>query len=267
MKGRTTFTRQEAAELRRLIAAKRTADRGRQKTLRARMRAIGFYITDFVTDQRGFTVTDFDHLVAPGVIVLVESDETRLSPRRPARQKAASRASARYSAEELEQARARRELAARLYKPERIDLLLVAEAPPSALDRYFYFPDVAEQDSLFRYVSRGLLGREPTREGKADLLTQLRDRGVFLIDLQEEPRDGTPLSEVVPELVKRCKGHDPGWIVLIKATIFDAAHAALAEAALPVSSVRVPFPGSGQQRRFLEAFDRALNEGPKASRE
>lgn len=204
MKGRTTFTRQEAAELRRLIAEKRTADRGRQKTLRARVRAIGFYITDFVTDQRGFTVSDFDHVVARGVIVVVESGETRLSPPRAARQKAVSPTSSRHSAEERGQARARRELTARRYKPERIDLLLVAEAPPSVPDRYFYFPDVAEQDSLFRYVSRALLGREPTREGKADLLAELRDRGVFLIDLEEEPRDETPLSEFVPALVKRC---------------------------------------------------------------
>jgi hypothetical protein len=88
---------------------------------------------------------------------------------------------------------------------------------------------------------------------------------VFLIDLQEEPRDGTPLTDFVPELVKRCERLDPGWIVLIKVTVFDAAHGALANAGLPVSSVRVPFPGSGQQRRFLEAFDRALKERPTAS--
>jgi hypothetical protein len=36
------------------------------------------------------------------------------------------------------------------FKPESVDLLLVAEAPPSTLDRYFYVPDVREEDSLFR---------------------------------------------------------------------------------------------------------------------
>lgn len=259
MKGRTTFTRQEAAELRRLIREKQTADRTRQKTLRARMRAMGFYVTDFATDQRGFVVSDFDDLVARGVIV-VDSGEIRASRSRAKPGKAVSRTSSRELVEERKRARARRERAARRYKPERIDLLLVAEAPPSALDRYFYFPDVREQDSLFRYVCRALLGREPTREGKADLLAELRERGVFLIDLQDEPRDGTPLSEFVPELVARCESLDPGWIVLIKATVFDAGYAALAEAGLPVSSVRVPFPGSGQQKRFLETFDRALEQ-------
>jgi hypothetical protein len=34
------------------------------------------------------------------------------------------------------------ETAARRYRPERIDLLLVAEAPPPADDRYFYFEHV-----------------------------------------------------------------------------------------------------------------------------
>src|SRR5947207_236311 len=81
----------------------------------------------------------------------------------------------------------RREQEARRYKPAKIKLLLIAEAPPSALDRYFYFDDVREQDSLFRYVCRGVLGQEPSREGKAELLAELRDKGVFLIDLQEEP--------------------------------------------------------------------------------
>jgi hypothetical protein len=177
-----------------------------------------------------------------------------------------SRSPSRESAEEREQARVRREFAAQDYKPEAVDLLLVAEAPPNALDRYLYFTDVREQDSLFRYVCRALLGREPTREGKAELLTELRDRGVFLLDLQEEPRDGTPLSEFVPELVERCEGLNPGWIVLIKTTVFDAAYSALAEAGLPVSTVRVPFPGRGQQRRFFEAFDRAMKERPSKSR-
>jgi hypothetical protein len=80
-------------------------------------------------------------------------------------------------------ARERREREAGRYKPDKIDLLLVAEAPPTALDRYFYFEDVHTQDSLFRYVCRGVLGKEPDRNGKAVLLGEIRERGVFLIDL------------------------------------------------------------------------------------
>jgi hypothetical protein len=64
-----------------------------------------------------------------------------------------------------ESLRRRSEAAAR-YKPAKIDLLLVAEAPPNSLDRYFYFTDVRAHDILFRYVCRVLLGREPKRERK-----------------------------------------------------------------------------------------------------
>jgi hypothetical protein len=152
----------------------------------------------------------------------------------------------------------RRRRAAELYKPDPIDLLLVAEAPPSSPERYFYFPDVREHDSLFRYVCRGLLGREPTREGKAELLQELKDRGVFLIDLKETPVDETPLNQSVARLVERCRELSPRRIVLIKATVFDAAYRALKNADLPVSDVRVPFPGSGRQRQFVESFQRAL---------
>jgi hypothetical protein len=39
--------------------------------------------------------------------------------------------------------------------------LLLAETPPSSLDRYFYFEDVRDQDSLFRHVVRAILAIEP----------------------------------------------------------------------------------------------------------
>jgi hypothetical protein len=157
-------------------------------------------------------------------------------------------------------ARSRREQEALRFKPVAIRLLLVAEAPPASLDRYFYFDDVRKHDSLFRYVCRGVLGIEPGRERKAELLVRLRDRGVFLIDLQTDPVDGTPLRMFVHDLVARCRTLQPRKIILIKATVFDAAHLALRDAGLPVSSIRVPFPGSGRQREFEAAFGRALNE-------
>jgi hypothetical protein len=151
----------------------------------------------------------------------------------------------------------RREAAAR-YKPAVIDLLLIAEAPPSSPDRYFYFPQVREHDSLFRYVCRVLLGREPTREGKHDMLEELKNNGVFLIDLKETPVDGTPLARYVPALIERCRELGPQRIVLIKAPVFDAAYHHLKAAGLPVSNVRVPFPGSGRQQQFLDTFARAV---------
>src|SRR5215467_452884 len=72
--GRTDFTAAEIRELRALLREKQTADRAGQKTLRARMRRIGFYITDFA-DYSGFTVSDFDDLLTRGVVN--ETDRNR----------------------------------------------------------------------------------------------------------------------------------------------------------------------------------------------
>jgi len=160
-------------------------------------------------------------------------------------------------------ARTRRRRAAERYRPDEIDLLLVAEAPPSALDRYFYFEDVLTHDSLFRYVVRGILGETPSRD-KAPYLDELRERGVFLVDLCEDPfsdrRDALP--RCVPELVERCRALRPRRVVLISAGTYDHAYDALRAAGLPVVDARLPFPGSGQQRRFLEGFTLALRARP-----
>lgn len=155
-------------------------------------------------------------------------------------------------------ARRRRSQAALKYKPATVDVLLIAEAPPNALDRYFYFEDVREQDSLFRYVVRGVLGVEPSREEKAKLLAASRDAGVFLIDVSVDPLSGTPLAGFVPDLTVRAQRAEPKKVVLIKATVYDAAYCSLRAAGLPVVNRRVPFPGSGQQKRFATAFAAAL---------
>jgi hypothetical protein len=110
-------------------------------------------------------------------------------------------------------------------------------------------------------VARAILGEEPTRENKAQLLERLRDRGVFLIDLREDPVDGSALSVSVPGLLRRAQRLEPDKVILIKATVYDAAFTALRRAGLPIVDERVPFPGSGNQRRFEAAFARALATG------
>jgi hypothetical protein len=151
-------------------------------------------------------------------------------------------------------ARRRRELASRRYQPDVIDTLLVAEAPPSALDRYFYFEDVEAHDSLFRHVTLAVLGERPTRD-KAPYLDELRERGYFLVHLSPEPfRDRAVLPPLVPDLVDRCEELAPRRVVIVGAPLYDLVMRPLRDAGLPVVEVRLPFPGSGQQRRFLDGF-------------
>jgi hypothetical protein len=137
-------------------------------------------------------------------------------------------------------------------------LLLVAEAPPSDPNRYFYFPAVRSQDALFRYVARSLTGVEPTRTNKRSLLERLWDERVYLIDLSREPIAGGSLVAYVPGLLRRVQRLRPERVILIKTSVYDAAFVALRDAGVPVADVRVPFPGSGQQKRFEAAFTEAL---------
>jgi hypothetical protein len=156
--------------------------------------------------------------------------------------------------------RQKRERAALKYKPRHVNLLLVAEAPPAAEDRYFYFESVASNDWLFVAVVEMLFGEKPSRSDKSAWLARLQRTGVFLIDLKLDPVDGSPLERHVPSLVSRCQFLRPERIVLIKATVYDAAYKPLKASRLPVVNKRVPFPSTGQQGKFRMQFAAALKE-------
>ena len=142
-----------------------------------------------------------------------------------------------------------------------MQLLLIAEAPPADLGRYFYFEDVREQDSLFRYVVQTVLGEPPSRAAKATQLVHLREAGVFLIDLKTDPKVAEELLDAyVPDLVARAVALAPEHVITIKANVCDLCQAPLRAAGLDVGDERVPFPGSGQQRRFVDGMLRALRD-------
>jgi hypothetical protein len=156
---------------------------------------------------------------------------------------------------------ANRAAAAARYRPKQVRLLLVAEAPPCTTDRYFYFEDVDQHDWLFRYVWEGITGAKPDRARKAEHLAALRDAGVFMIDLHEEniSQPSLPvLRTKVPDLVAKCRELKPRHIALIKSIVHDAAYDDLAAAGLPVIDERLPFPASGQQKKFLDGFSRVV---------
>lgn len=163
-----------------------------------------------------------------------------------------------------QRARWRRQYWARRFRPAAIDLLLVAEAPPSSLDRYFYFPDVASHDSLFHEVARAVLKVEPDRASKRVWLGALKAVGLYLIDLSPDP---TPRDEDLGVLARRLPSRirllQPRAVILVKTTVYDAAAGVLQEAHLPLVDERIPFPGSGRQREFHVAFARALRRAKR----
>jgi hypothetical protein len=68
MSGRHEFTDHEIDEIRGALRELRRVDSSRQKTIRSRLRRIGFYITDYSHDADGFTVSDFDEMLSRGTI-------------------------------------------------------------------------------------------------------------------------------------------------------------------------------------------------------
>jgi hypothetical protein len=168
--------------------------------------------------------------------------------------------------DEARQARRRRDAAGRRWQPDHVRLLLIDEAPPSALDRHFYFDDVETHDTLFRHVVRGVLGVEPSRD-KRPQLAALREAGVFLLDACQEPfsRRRGALPGAIPGVIRRARALQPERVLLVGALLYDVAYRPLTDAGLPVLDARLPYPGSGQQRRFLDGIADVLDRDARAT--
>jgi hypothetical protein len=62
MKGKQIFTMSEANQIKKLIRQKLISDKLTQTKVRNKIRALGFYITDF-SNKKGYTVEDFEKAV------------------------------------------------------------------------------------------------------------------------------------------------------------------------------------------------------------
>jgi hypothetical protein len=158
------------------------------------------------------------------------------------------------------------------YKPHHIRTLIIAEAPPCALDRYFYFEDVKTQDSLFLEImgiiypemkEKYVKAKRPTNM-KQEMLEAFKADGYWLADLCNIPTsivDG-PFADDVESLIagleKDIKKDTP--IILIKSNVYDLAFEQLKAKGYRVIDERMPFPGSGQQKVFREKFSEALRQ-------
>jgi hypothetical protein len=160
------------------------------------------------------------------------------------------------------------------WKPEHVRLLLIAESAPDdggdiANRRFFYDEDLTGKDGLFREVVRALYYDPKLESGpnaKKPWLEKLKADGVYLIDLAAVPVNyNSPaerlgvLRRSVDETVALATSLAPAGIVLVKQNIFDLLERPVRAAGLPlVHDDFIPFPGSGQQKRFRERFAGAM---------
>ncbi len=165
--------------------------------------------------------------------------------------------------DKLEQARQK-------YKPAKIELLLIAEAAPDSLDRFFYYEDVKSADYLFLGVIEVLnpelknvyLQTDRNSEVKKIILEELKATGIYLIDLYQLPLSLS--AETETDAIASTKAKIVGLvdqetpIIAIKVDVYDALKHELSDYNLIPE--RIPFPSSGQQTNFKVAFESALKK-------
>ena len=164
------------------------------------------------------------------------------------------------------------------WRPDHVRLLLIAESAPDdggdiANRRFFYDNDLTSKDGLFREVVRALFGNPMLASGpnaKAPWLEKLKAEGVYLIDLAPVPVNFHAPSERAAALQRNIEATvaiaielKPDGVALIKQNVFKLLQRPIPKAGLRlIHDDFIPFPGSGQQKRFRERFAQALEKLP-----
>jgi len=156
------------------------------------------------------------------------------------------------------------------YKPKKIKYLLIAEAPPENLDRFFYYSDVRKADCLFLGIMEALypsekqhlLQRNPDLKEK--LLLKFMGEGFYLIDLFDFPRSfySKISSEITDHLIKKVKQLSTieTKVIIIKADVYDAVYSILSQNRINVIDKKIYFPSCSRQPEFQKQFKEALQE-------
>lgn len=163
------------------------------------------------------------------------------------------------------------------FKPENIKILFVAEAPPDALERFFYYPNVKNNDWLYLGIVKALCCYPTTtnddrmyscdtnkiRAHKGKILELLKKDGFYLMDLSPLPKSNVSPESFKPDFIKRLDNETAAdktdtKIILIKANVFDCLYEPLKGRGYAVQEQRIPFPASGQQQNFAIEMEKAL---------
>lgn len=159
------------------------------------------------------------------------------------------------------------------YQPQDIECLIIAEAPPDSVERFFYYDPVSNHDHLFlgivgiiypglkdSYLAQGRPGYL-----KRQILEKFKGDGFYLVDVLDVPKtlSSKSVAFAIPDLLSKLDtiiGKDTP-IIIIKVNVFDSAFYQINNAGYQqVSPERIPFPASGQQANFRRSFTRALRD-------
>lgn len=165
------------------------------------------------------------------------------------------------------------EIARLKYRPNKVKYLLIAEAPPDSLKRFFYYENVNQHDYLFLGVAEAIypelkkkfIACRRDSDIKRSILLKLKADGFYLLDLSELPMMllNKGLDSQIPNLIRKINqvADNDTKIILVKATVYDTVfHALKKQGFMNVINSRIPFPGNGGQKLFQKEFKKALKE-------
>jgi hypothetical protein len=155
-----------------------------------------------------------------------------------------------------------REILRQRYRPATITTLFIAESPPAEKANFFY----SESGTLYRHMKLAFGGGD-------DFLDDFAAKGFYLDDLVLVPVNRLAGPErrrlhraSVSSLARRLRSHRPKAVVVLLKSIARAVEAALADAGLAhMPRHVVPYPGMGNQPRFLAAMAQIVPTLPVAN--
>jgi len=151
---------------------------------------------------------------------------------------------------------ARERLRAR-YRPDRVRLLFVGEAPPAS-GRFFYQAD----SGLYRAMRDAFTGVFPS-VGESDFLESFRELGCYLVDLCDRPVDRLPRRQRIkachegePRLARTLKRLQPDVVVALVRSTAPNVTRAQRRSGWSGRYVKLPYPGRWHHHRV--AFIRGI---------
>ncbi len=165
------------------------------------------------------------------------------------------------------------------YRPVKIKVLLITEAPPAEeRDRYFYYEHVRRGDSLFLETIKVLFPEEveafetvkALRREKTYFLERLQEEGYYLMGAVDQPLPGKTtaartniyrqnLPKLMREILRIARPATP--IVLISAVVYRAIGETIKASGFNVIHDEIiEFPNSGQQLNFRRKVKPLLRE-------
>lgn len=155
------------------------------------------------------------------------------------------------------QAEAARERLRRRYRPARVRILFVGEAPPAS-GRFFYQAD----SGLYRAVRQTFLSAFPELKS-AEFLESFRKLDCYLVDLCRSPVDRLPTTQrrlactrAEARLGKMIRRLNPALVVTVVRSITHNVQRAQSRARWNGTHLELPYPGRWKVHR--QAFERLL---------